>query len=61
VLDAERQLLASAWIVAPGLIFDGLPFGPARRRDARTQVVEVGLGDPDRERPVLRVPMTGPS
>ena len=31
-------------------IFDGLLLGPARGHDARTQVVEIGLGHLDRER-----------
>src|SRR6185436_15206050 len=48
-----REGLHRRQLHALRLICDGLPFGPARGRDTRTQVLEVRLGDVDRERPEL--------
>jgi hypothetical protein len=53
---ASRERLHRRQPRALRLILDGLLLGPARRRDARAQVLEVRLGEFERERPdCLRV------
>jgi hypothetical protein len=50
-LPIAREHLNRLELYALRLISNGLLFGPARGRDARTQRLEVRLGGLDRERP----------
>src|SRR3954469_18744050 len=50
-LPIARERLDRRELDALRRIVDGLPFGPARGRDARAQVIEIRLAGLERERP----------